>query len=230
MTLVRVVPRLYLITDRKATGGRALVEVVAAALTGIAGSGLAPRDVAVQLREKDLDGRALTALARALRATTAAAGVRLFINDRIDVALAVGADGVHLGGTSLAPSEARALAPALALALSTHGIADVHAAVGDPARAAFAVFGPVRDTPSKRAYGPPLGLDALAEAARLSLPTLPLLALGGLDARDVPEVLAAGAQGVACIRPVMAATDPADAVRTLCRALATSSVRPPYRT
>ena len=124
----RSAPRLYLITDRKATGGRPLVEVVAAALAGIAGSGLDPGDVAVQLREKDLDGRALTDLGRALRATTAAAGVRLFVNDRIDVALAVGADGVHLGGTSLVPAEARALAPALAIAVSTHGLADVRAA------------------------------------------------------------------------------------------------------
>jgi thiamine-phosphate pyrophosphorylase len=221
-------PLLYLITDRKATGGRGLVEVVSSALTGIASSGLDPGDVAVQLREKDLDGRALSDLGRALRATTAAAGVRLFINDRIDVALAVGADGIHLGGTSLAPTEARAIAPRLAVAVSTHGLAEVRAANGN---AAFAVFGPLRDTPSKRAYGPPLGIDALAEAARLGLP---LLALGGLEARDVPEVLAAGAHGVACIRPVMAATDPASAVRGLCQALfqalATSSVRPPYRT
>ena len=220
-------PLLYLITDRKATGGRPLLEVVAAALTGIAGSGLAPGDVAVQLREKDLEGRALAELGRALRATTAAAGVRLFINDRIDVALAVGADGVHLGGTSLTPAEARAISPALAVAVSTHGIADVRAAVG---KAAFAVFGPIHETPSKRAYGPPLGISALAEAVRLALPDLPLLALGGIDARDVPEVVAAGAHGVACIRPVVAATDPAAAVRTLCQALATSSVKPPYRT
>ena len=217
MTRALAAPRLYLITDRKATGGRALVEVVAAALAGVAGSGLDPADVAVQLREKDLDGRALTDLARALRATTAAAGVRLYVNDRIDVALAVGADGVHLGGTSLAPAEARAIAPALAIAVSTHGSADVRAAVGDSAQPAFAVFGPIRDTPSKRAYGPPLGLGALADAARLDLP---LLALGGLDARDVPDVLAAGAHGVACIRPVMAATDPEAAVRDLCQALA----------
>ena len=225
------VPRLYLITDRKATGGRALVEVVAAALTGIAGSGLDPGEVAVQLREKDLDGRALADLGRSLRAATAVAGVRLFVNDRIDVALAVGADGVHLGGTSLGPAQARAIAPALAIAVSTHGVAEVRAAEEDGAEPAFAVFGPIRDTPSKRVYGPPLGFDALAEAARRDLP---LLALGGLDARDVPEVLAAGARGVACVRPVMAATDPAAAVQALCKALceplAPTSVRAPYRT
>jgi thiamine-phosphate pyrophosphorylase len=220
-------PRLYLITDRNATGGRPLLEVVAAALTGIAGSGLDPADVAVQLREKDLGGRVLLDLARALRATTSAAGVRLFINDRIDVALAVGADGVHLGGTSLSPAEARAIAPSVAIAVSTHGLGEVRAALDDPARVAFAVFGPIRDTPSKRSYGPPLGIGALTDAARLGLP---LLALGGVDGADVPEVLAAGAHGLACIRPVMAADDPEQAVRTLCTALATSSVSPPYRT
>ena len=216
MTRALAAPRLYLITDRKATGGRALVEVVTAALAGIAGSGLAPADVAMQLREKDLGGRALTELARALRATTAAAGVRLFVNDRIDVALAVGADGVHLGGTSLAPAEARALAPALSVGVSTHGLADVRAAADESARPAFAVFGPIRDTPSKRAYGPPLGFDALAEAARLGFP---LLALGGLDVHDVPDLLAAVAHGVACIRSVMAASDPTAAVRGLCQSL-----------
>jgi thiamine-phosphate pyrophosphorylase len=204
-----------------------LVEVVAAALTGIVGSGLDPAEVAVQLREKDLDGRALFDLAHALRATTAAAGVRLFINDRIDVALAVGADGVHLGGTSLLPADARAIAPALTIAVSTHGVADVRAAHDDPARVAFAVFGPIRDTPSKRAYGPPLGIAALTEAARFGLP---LLALGGLDAANVPEVVAAGAYGLACIRPVIAAHDPAQALRRLCRAFETSSASPPYRT
>jgi thiamine-phosphate pyrophosphorylase len=220
-------PRLYLITDRNATGGRALPEVVAAGLAGVAASGLDPGDVAVQLRERDLDGRALAELARALRATTTTAGVRLFINDRIDVALAVGADGVHLGGMSLRPAEARAMAPALAIAVSTHGVAEVRAALDDPARVAFAVFGPIRDTPSKRRYGPPLGVGALTDAAGLGVP---LLALGGVDATDVPELVAAGAYGLACIRPVMAADDPGQAVRTLCRALATSSVSPPYRT
>ena len=141
-------PRLYIVTDRAATGNRPLVEVLARALGGIAGSGLAPGDVAVQLREKDLDGRALVELARPLRDVTAAAGVALYVNDRIDVALAVGADGVHLGGTSLSPADVRVLAPALAIAVSAHRIADVEAGAG---QASFAVFGPIRDTPSKRA-------------------------------------------------------------------------------
>jgi thiamine-phosphate pyrophosphorylase len=226
LTRARFAPRLYLITDRKATGGRGLVEVVAAALTGIGSSGLDPGQVAVQLREQDLDGRALVELGHALRATTSGAGVCLFINDRIDVALAVGADGVHLGGASLTPAETHAIAPTLAIAVSTHGLADVRAALEDPAPVAFAVFGPIRDTPSKRSYGPPVGVSALAEAARLELP---LLALGGLDVTDIPEVVTAGAQGVACIRSVMAAADPAIVVRAFCQALARGSVSPPYR-
>ena len=85
------------------------------------------------------------------------------------------------------------------------------------AGATFAVFGPLRDTPSKRAYGPPVGVAALAEAARLDLP---LLGIGGVDDGDVPEIAAAGARGIACIRPVMAAADPAAAVARLCQALA----------
>ena len=217
-------PRLYIITDRTATGGRPLVDVVAQALEGLAGSGLEPPSVAVQLREKDLEGRALTELARGLRAVTARVGVRLYINDRIDVAIAVDADGVHLGGTSLAAAEARALLPARAIGVSTHGLADVRREAGP---ATFAVFGPIRDTPSKRRYGAPLGFESLADAAKAGLP---LLAIGGIEATDVPAAIAAGAHGIACIRPVMAASDPAAAVRALARALASSPVSSPYQT
>jgi thiamine-phosphate pyrophosphorylase len=226
-------PRLYIVTDRAATGNRPLVEVVTRALGGIAGSGLAPGDVAVQLREKDLGGRALVELARPLRDVTAAAGVALYVNDRIDVALAVGADGVHLGGTSLTPADVRVLAPALAIGVSAHRIADVEAGAG---QASFAVFGPIRDTPSKRALGQPVGLEPLAEAARLPLP---LLAIGGIDAADtVAEVVAAGAHGVACIRAIMEAADPAQALQSLAVALASRARKAtgkgpsgaPYRT
>jgi thiamine-phosphate pyrophosphorylase len=219
-----VAPRLYLITDRQATGGRPLPDLVAAALAGIAGTGLPPGDVAVQLREKDLEGRALAELARALRAITATAGVALYVNDRVDVALGAGADGVHLGGTSLPAADVARIAPGLAIAVSTHGPADVaaaHAACG--ARLAFALHGPIRETPSKRAFGPPLGTGALAEAARLGVP---MVAVGGLNPGNVREMLQAGAWGVACIRAVMAATDPASVVREFCKQLATGPAPP----
>jgi thiamine-phosphate pyrophosphorylase len=216
-----IVPRLYLVTDRTVTGGRPLVEVVAQALQGLPGSGLDPRDVAVQLREKDLPGRALTELGRALRAVTSAASVHLFVNDRVDVALAIGADGVHLGGASLTAGETLAIAPGLSVAISAHRAADLRAQ-GDAA--AFAVFGPIRDTPSKRAFGPPLGWGALAEAVPLGTP---LLAIGGVGADEVPDAVRAGAVGIACIRPVMQVADPAEAVRNLAVALASSPVPRP---
>ncbi len=168
----------------------------------------------MQLREKDLAGAALAELARALRAVTAAAGAALYVNDRADVALAVKADGVHLGGTSLAPADAARAAPGLALAVSAHTAADVAAALASPAPIAFALFGPVNDTPAKRRYGPPVGVAALADAARLGLP---LVAIGGITADDVAAMYDAGASGVACIRAILAAADPEQSARAFCR-------------
>jgi thiamine-phosphate pyrophosphorylase len=225
-------PRLYLITDRHATAGRLLPDVVAAALRGVQAGGLGPADVAVQLREKDLDGRALAELARALRAVTAAAGAALYVNDRTDVALAVGADGVHLGGGSLDAATVAGIAPGLAIAVSVHAPAEVtalRAAAGD--RIAFALLGPIRDTPSKRRYGAPLGDAAITEAARAGVP---IVAVGGIEPRHVRALRAAGAHGVACIRPVMTAPDPSAAVYAFCKELNASpkmdSLRPPTDT
>jgi len=203
-------PRLYLITDRRATAGRPLLEVVRAALAGAPGGG-----VAVQLREKDLGARALLALARELRDVTRDAGAALFVNDRVDVALAVGADGVHLGGGSLGPTEVARFAPGLPVAVSTHGRAEVEAAAR-AANVAFAVFGPIWDTPSKLPYGPPLGLEALRGAVRFGLP---LLALGGVTAARAGACLATGAAGIACIRAVLEAPDPAYVVRSFLTAV-----------
>jgi thiamine-phosphate pyrophosphorylase len=208
------VPRLYIITDRQLTGGRHLVDVVAAALRGTIGC--PPGAVAVQLREKDLSVAALLPLARALRALTTAAGAALYINDRADVALAIGADGVHLSGVSLTPADAARAAPGLALAVSAHGVADVAAACATGAPITFALFGPINDTPAKRRYGPPVGIAALAEAAHHPLP---LLAIGGITVDDVPALRRAGAHGVACIRALMAAPDPEQSARAFCQQL-----------
>jgi len=209
------VPRLYLITDRQATGGRPLTEVVEAALQGIAGSGLPPELVAVQLREKDLSGRALTELGHALRAVTAAAGAGLWINDRIDVALAVGADGVHLGGASIDVAAAARVADHLAIGVSAHGPEEV-AALAAAAPIAFGLLGPIHDTPAKRRFGAPLGIGAITAAAATGTP---IVAVGGIEPSRVRGALAAGARGVACIRAVMTAPDPAAAVSTFCQEL-----------
>jgi thiamine-phosphate pyrophosphorylase len=201
--------RLYLVTDRHATRGRPLPGLIETCLD----AGLR----AVQLREKDLVGGALLALARELRRLTARHEARLLVNDRVDVALAVEADGVHLPGGGLPPDVARRLlGTGRLLGVSTHSPAE--AAAAGSGGADFAVFGPVYDTPSKRPYGAPLGLDALADACRRA--RVPVLAIGGVTAACVPEVRAAGAAGVAVIRALLEAEDPARATKELLEACA----------
>jgi thiamine-phosphate pyrophosphorylase len=196
--------RLYLVTDRGATGGRPLARVLAACLD----AGLR----AVQLREKDLAAGDLLGLATGLRELTARHGARLLINDRADVALAAGADGVHLpaGGLPLRVAR-RLLGPDRLVGLSTHSALEVEAA--GEGGADFVVFGPVYDTPAKRPFGPPRGVAALAAACRAS--RVPVLAIGGVTAARVAEVREAGAAGVAVIRALLAAADPAAATREM---------------
>jgi len=191
------VPRLVLVTDRRATGSRDLVDVVQAALD----AGLP----AVQLRDKDLPARELCALAERLRVATARTGALLIVNGRVDVAIAVGADGVHLGGGALPAAVARRLLPAGALVgVSTHAPAEPDAAGAD-----YVFFGPVHDTPGKKAQG------EAALAAAVAAATVPVIAIGGVGARDVPPARRAGAWGVAVIRAILAAPDPAVATREL---------------
>ena len=209
----RPTPILYIITDRHATRGRPLDGVLARALDGAAAAGVTPGTIAVQLREKDLEARAMLELARPLRALTARFGAAFFVNDRVDVALAAGADGVHLAGTSMTPPEVAALAPEMAVAVSVHGTAELTRAAGHP-QVAFAVLGPIFATPSKASFGPPLGLEVLAAATKQSLP---VLALGGVTVENSRACLAAGAVGIACISAVLAAPDPETIAFRFCR-------------
>jgi thiamine-phosphate pyrophosphorylase len=172
---------------------------------------------AVQLREKDLSTLELYRLAERLLARTRAAGAALLINDRVDVALALDADGVHLTRRSLPPAEARALlGPSRLLGISCHSLADLLEAVAGGVD--FVVLGPIFETPSKRPYGPPLGSQTLREARALT--SLPLVAIGGITPAQAPGVVAAGADGVAVISAVMAAPDPAAAAQELLAAVA----------
>jgi len=187
---------LYLITDRRATGGVPLPDAVADAARAGA--------CAVQLREKDLPTRELLELALRLRERTAAAGARLFINDRVDLCWASGADGVQLREDSL-PTDVvrRLLGPERLIGVSVHSAEGALRAEAQGAD--FVLFGPVYDTPSKRAYGPPQGLARLADvAARMRLP---VFAVGGVTPARVPELLAAGARGVGVISAVFGADD-----------------------
>jgi thiamine-phosphate pyrophosphorylase len=198
------VPVVHLITDRRLAPD--LASRAEAALAG-----LPPGMCAIHLREKDLGGRALLELARALAAVCRARGQLLLVNDRLDVALAAGADGVHLPAAGVSPADARRLlGPASLVGVSCHSADDVRRARAGGA--SYATFSPLWDTPSKRAYGPPLGLAALTDSAALGLP---LVALGGVTPARAPEASAAGAAGVAAIRAWLEGSDPAAAVRAL---------------
>lgn len=152
----------------------------------------------VQLREKDLTGRALYELASAATQLARGSRTRILVNDRADVARASGCDGVHLTTRSLEASVIRrAFGEEFLIGVSAHTPAEARAARDGGAD--FAVFGPIFDTPSKRAYGTPLGTEGLREAA-LALAPFPLVALGGVDEENAAEVLRAGAAGVAGIR------------------------------
>jgi thiamine-phosphate pyrophosphorylase len=192
--------RLCLVTDRSQTRGRDLVEVAAAC----AAAGLP----ALQVREKDLSVTALASLARRLRALRPAPF--LIVNDRADVALAVGADGVQRTHASLPVADLCVIADKrLRVGASVHSRAEAVQAAAEGA--AWVVFGPVYDTPSKRAYGAPQGLAALAEVA--AAVDVPVVAIGGITPARVAAVRGAGAHGVAVISAILAADDPAAATR-----------------
>lgn len=152
----------------------------------------------IQIREKDLAPGALLSLTR--RVIDVARGARILVNDRLDVALAAGADGVHLPVSSLPPAEARAIAdraglPDFVIGVSTHSLEEALAA--ESGHADFIVTGPVFETPSKAAYGPPMGLERLGEIC--SRIRIPVLALGGITIDNFDRPLRAGAAGIAGI-------------------------------
>lgn len=193
---------VYLVTDRHETAGRPLLACVEAALRG----GVR----AVQLREKDLNARDLLALAVRLRELTTRYDAALLINDRIDVALACDADGVHLPRNSFSVRDARALiGDERLIGVSTHAPEEVAAA--EHAGANFVVFGPVFETPAKRPYGAPLGVDALRRATASA--AIPVFAIGGVAPERTGALRDAGAAGVAVVRAILAADDPSAAAR-----------------
>jgi len=201
---------LLLITDRK-QAPRPLAEQVEDCLA----AGLR----AVQLREKDLAVRDLLALATDLREATRRHDARLIVNDRLDVAFAVGADGVQRTHASLPVSVLRRLAPApFRVGASVHSLEEATAAEADGAD--FLIFGPVYDTPSKRAFGPPQGLAALTRVA--AAVQAPVVGVGGITAARAREVLDAGAAAVAVISALVAPARPAQAVKAFLDALGTA--------
>ncbi len=197
--------RLYLITDRKLIpDGCSLTTAVRQALKG----GVK----AIQLREKDLDTRDLLKLAYKMRELTEEYRAKLFINDRFDIALAVGADGVHLTQNSI-PADAvrKAVHSSLVtrhssqflIGVSTHSLKEAREA--EKAGADFITVGPVYKTPSKLKYGKPLGINTLGKVSRSI--NIPVFAIGGVKSNKISSLKKSGAYGVAMISEVFGAKD-----------------------
>lgn len=214
--MARVDFSLYLVTDRHQTCGRPLEVVVRAALrAGVR---------AIQLREKDMSTRPLLALARDLAGLAHASGAKLLVNDRADICLASKSDGVQLPAQGLAAAVARGVVGSEALlGVSAHSADE--AVRAEAAGADFIVLGPIFDTPSKQAYGMPIGLREL-ERARDRCRT-PLFGIGGITPSRVWDVVHAGAHGVAVIGSVMGATDVEQVSRDFLHALGCEDRRPP---
>jgi len=204
---VRFDPRLYVVLDRTATGGRDLETVLEAVLRG--GCRL------VQLREKAWPSGRLYPLAERLRQRCRAAGAVFVVNDRVDLAVAVEADGVHLGQEDLPPAAARRLLrPGMLLGLSTHSVDQALAAqaAGADYVAVGAMF-PTATKPDFQLVGPAL-IRELRPRIRV-----PLIGIGGITLDNVAQVIAAGADGVAVISAVCGAPDPEAATRRFLAAI-----------
>lgn len=196
--------RLYLVTDQASLRGRTLADVVLAALKG----GV----TCVQLREKSLCTRDFVALALALQDLLAAFAVPLIINDRIDVALACGAQGVHLGQSDMPVAVARRLLPPqVFIGLSVETMDDVANAAMQPVD--YLGVSPIYPTPTKTDTAPPWGLDGLRQVRAAT--ALPLVAIGGIQLAQVREVLQAGADGLAVVSAICSADDPEAAARLI---------------
>jgi thiamine-phosphate pyrophosphorylase len=182
-------PHLCYITDRQALDAVPLLARLQTAVR--AGVDL------IQLREKDLDGRQLVQLAGSVVEISASSQTRIVINDRLDVAMAAGAHGVHLGVNSVSPEVVRRqVGKDFLIGVSCHSLEE--ALTAEAGGADYILLGPIFDTPSKRRYGLPLSLDKLSEVTRRS--AIPVLALGGISVERVKACLKAGATGVAGIR------------------------------
>jgi thiamine-phosphate pyrophosphorylase len=198
--------RVYLVTDQMSLRGRPLSEVVLSAVQG----GV----TCVQLREKDLCAREFVALALAIKDLLAPTGVPLVINDRIDVALACGAQGVHLGQSDMPIELARQmLPPEVFIGLSVENLNDVTRAAGQPVD--YLGVSPIYATPTKTDTAAPWGLAGLRQVRAMT--ALPLVAIGGVHLSNAAEVLLAGADGLAVVSAICSAQDPSAAAQSFGR-------------
>lgn len=200
--------RLYALVDPAVAGGRTLPDLARL---------IAGHATLVQLRDKYGSTRAMVEEARAIKAALAPSGIPLLINDRVDVALAAKADGVHIGQTDMAPADARRLlGPNAIIGLSLKTVAQAQAAPLDLLD--YVAVGAVYATTSKDDASTPIGLagvTAVANAIRARAPGYPVCAISGINAGNAADVIAAGADGVSVISALSLAPDPAAAARDL---------------
>lgn len=195
---------LYLVTDSALAMGRALPEVVRAAVDG----GV----TCVQVREKDLSSRAYIEQLLAVRPLLRERGIPLFVNDRVDVALAVEANGIHLGQTDLPLAMAKSIAAGrLLIGVSCESAQD--AADAERGGADYVSVSPVFATPTKTDTAPALGLDGVRAVRRAV--RVPVVAIGGINATNAADVICAGADGICVVSAVVSAPDPRAAAARL---------------
>lgn len=197
---------LYLVTDRSLARGRPMMDIVREAVAG----GV----TCVQLREKSCPVQEFIEQAQDLHALLRPLGIPLIINDNVEVALATGAEGIHLGQRDMPVAEARKLAPPTwVIGVSAESVADAIRAEQDGAD--YIGVSPVFATPTKTDTAPPLGLAGLRRIR--AAVQIPLVAIGGIHAGNVQEVIRAGADGVAVVSAIVAADSPQQAAAALRR-------------
>lgn len=170
-------------------------------------SELPPSILAFQLREKDLQGRIFYETAINFKKNLSNLGVKFFINDRIDIAMSINADGVHLGSSGLSHEKVRKIFKGF-LGISCHSFKE--ALLAEKCGADFITFGPIFKTPSKIKYGHPVGVDALKEVCKQI--SIPIFALGGIDLKNIHLLKGTGIHGISCIRAVLSSNDPATTI------------------
>ncbi len=195
---------LYLVTDRSLSCGRTTVEIVEAAITG----GVC----CVQLREKNLGTREMVEEAKALMALLKPRNIPLIVNDRVDVALAADADGVHLGQSDMHISDARALVgPGKLIGISAETQEDAIRAEREGAD--YIGVSPVYSTATKTDIAKPLGLEGVREMRRNV--TIPLVGIGGISEKNAADVMRSGADGVAVVSAIVSAACPESSARRI---------------
>ena len=204
--------RLYLVTDRALAGGREIEDIVRESVEGGA--------TMVQLREKDIDTRGFIELALRLKKVLAPYGVPLIINDRVDVALAADADGVHIGQSDMPYAMARRiLGPDKIIGLSVENFAQIEEA--NSLDVDYIGVSPVFATPTKTDTAAPFGLEGLRRAVEMSVH--PTVAIGGMNASTAADVISTGTDGIAVVSAIVCAASPRKASEELLEIISKAS-------